>query len=156
MKERHKLLIGVVPILLVAALIALAAGAATGTSGSTQPPPLPTPEAPPDVPNPGPPMTDEEREEVKRGRDHSRQEWGPHTAGTVIEIAGRQVQLPEDVQVETVISEGLCAPGEICLDFPIWVLQRGDLRLAIAEQSGRPAPGRGIPEAFDFVREALR
>ena len=149
-------MIGVIPVLLVAALIALAAGAATGTSDSTQSPPLPTPEAPPDVPNPGPPMTDEEREEVKRRRAHSRQEWGPHTAGTVIEIAGRQVQLPEDVHVETVISEGLCAPGEICLDFPIWVLQRGDLRLAIAKQSGRLVPGNPTAEAFDFISEALR
>ena len=146
---------GVIPVLLVVALTGSAVGAATGSSGSPPPPQVPTPEAPPDVPNPGPPLTDEERVEIKRQLGTALPEWGPHTAGTVIEIAGRQVQLPEDVHVETVISTGLCAPGETCLDFPIWVLQRGDSRLAIAKQSGRPVPGNPNAEAFDFIWDVL-
>ena len=126
MKQRPKFLIGVIPVLLAAALIALAAGEASGNFGSTPPPPKSTPSPPQDIPEPRSTqdtVTDVERNEVKRRRSYSRQEWGLHTAGTVIEIAGRQVQLPEDVHVENVISEGLCAPGETCVDLPAWVLR---------------------------------
>ena len=63
----------------------------------------------------------------------ARPRMGPHTAGTIIEITGLQVQLPEDVHVETVIYHGLCAPGETCVDTPAWVLQRGDLLIAIGK-----------------------
>ena len=159
MKQGPKFLIGVIPVLLAAALIALAAGAASGNFGSTPLPPKSTPSPPTHIPEPRSTqdtVTDEERDEVKRRRAYSSQEWGPHTAGTVIEIAGRQVQLPEDVHVEDVISEGLCAPGKTCVDVPAWVLRRGDSLFTIGKQSGQPAPGRDIPEAFDFIREALR
>ena len=134
-------------------------GTPGGSRPSTPPPPKPTPSPPTHIPEPRPSqdtLSAEEREEIKARRDHSRQEWGLHTAGTVIEIAGRQVQLPEDVHVMTVISEGLCAPGKSCVDLPAWVLQRGDLLFTIAQQSGRPAPGRDIPEAFEFIREFVR
>ena len=131
--------------------------ALTGSAGSTTSTPIPTPAPPTHIPEPRSTqdtLTSEERERIKARRGLP--EWGPHTVGTVIEIAGRQVQLPEDVHVETVISTGLCAPGETCVDFPAWVLRRGDSLFTIGKQSGRPAPGREIPEAFDFLREALR
>jgi hypothetical protein len=74
----------------------------------------------------------------------------------VIEIAGRQVRLPEDVHVETVNLEAYCIVGDACLDVPASVLRRGDLLVAFGKRSELPAPGRDIPEAFDFLREALR
>ena len=156
MKNRDRVLIGIVPVLLIGALAALAAGVVSGRSGSTPPTPFPTPAPPTHIPEPRASqdtITREEREAVKARR--GLQEWGPHTAGTVIEIAGRQVQLPEDVHVETVISEILCVVGDPCPDTPIWVLQRGDILFSISKRSGRPPPGRDIPEAFDFIREAL-
>ena len=152
-------MIGIVPVLLIGALAALAASVVSGRSGSTPSTPIPTPAPPTHIPEPRSSqdtITIEERNAVKARRGLP--EWGPHTAGTVIVIAGRQVQLPEDVQVETVISQGLCAPGKSCVDLPAWVLRRGDLLFTIGQQSGRPArpaPGIDIPEAFDFIPKAL-
>ena len=157
MKARKMVLIGAVPVLLIAAVIVLAVGTAAGGSDSTRPPPESTPSPPLNIPEPRSTqdgLSSEERNEIKARRGAP--QWGPHTAGTLIEIAGRQVQLPENVHVKTVIAHILCAPGGSCVDTPAWVLQRGDSLFSIGRQSGRPAPGRDIPEAFDFLREALR
>ena len=157
MRKRGWVLVGSVSLLLVVVATVLAAGPAAGGSGLKPPPPAFAPSAPPDIPRPrstGDGLTIEERNEIiaRRGTP----EWGPHTAGTVIEIAGRQVQLPEGVHVNSVIFSSLCAPGESCVDTPAWVLQKGDLLLSIGEQSGRLAPGTEIPDEFGFLREALR
>lgn len=155
--KKRRVLLGIVPVLMVAVLIVLAADMVTGGVGSTLPPAAPTPSPPTHIPEPRSAqdtLSSEERERIKARRGTP--EWGPHTAGTVIEIAGRQVQLPADVHVHTVIAQGLCPPGEDCLDFPAWVLKRGDLLMAIGKESGRFAPGNPNEEAFDFIREALR
>ena len=155
-----------VPALSVVLLVIAACGGSIGAQqvteragsvGSTPSTPIPTPAPPTHIPEPRPSqdtITREEREAVKARRGLP--EWGPHTAGTIIEIADRQVQLPEDVHVEGVISEISCIVGDPCVDAPAWVLKRGDLLLAIGKRSGRPAPGREIPEAFDFLLEAPR
>ena len=161
MKQGPKFLIGVIPVLLAAALIALAAGAASGNFGSTPLPPKSTPSPPTHIPEPRSTqdtVTDEERDEVKRRRAYSSQEWGPHTAGTVIEIAGRQVQLPTDVYVEGIVDHVLCVEGESCPNTPIYGLRRGDSRVGIEEHTGQFVPGSSDSDlaAFDFIQEALR
>ena len=144
----------VILVLLLAALTTLSIGATTGNSSLMPPPPVTTPDAPPNELRPEPLLTDEARAQIKRQRSPS--PWGPHTAGSTIEIAGQQVQLPEDVHVAHVIAHGICDPDKTCVDTPAWVLQRGDSLFSIGKQSGRPAPGREIPEAFNFLRRALR
>ena len=145
----------VIAILLLVALTTIAVGAVAANYSAAPPLPVSTPVAPPDTPNPGPPLTDAERGEIKRQRGPA-PDFGPHTAGSVIEIAGRPVQLPEDVSVFTIISTAYCAVGDPCLDTPAYVLQRGDAQVAVGKVSGRFAPGGVTSPAFDFVHEALR
>ena len=92
----------------------------------------------------------------KRGVAH--RHGGSHTAGTVIEIAGRQVQLPTDVYVEGIVDHVLCVEGESCPNTPIYGLRRGDSRVGIEEHTGQFVPGSSDSDlaAFDFIQEALR
>ena len=144
----------VILVLLLAALTTLSIGATTGNSSLIPPPPVTTPEAPPNELRPEPLLTDEARAQIKRQRSPS--PWGPHTAGSTIEIAGQQVQLPEDVHVAGMIAHGTCNPDLPCLDFPAWVLQRGDSRIAVGKESGRLAPGDPDAADFDFIQKALQ
>ncbi len=134
-------------------------GTPGGSQPSTPPPPKPTPSPPPNIPEPRSSqdtVTSEEREEVKARRGPP--PWGPHTAGSVIQIAGQHLQLPEDVYVEAIISEGLCIAGEPCPVAPLYVLRRGDSLASIEKRTGRFAPGTpvSIMETFDFIEKALR
>ena len=134
-------------------------GTPGGSQPSTPPPPKPTPSPPPNIPEPRSSqdtVTSEEREEVKARRGPP--PWGPHTAGSVIQIAGQHLQLPEDVYVEAIISEGLCIAGEPCPVAPLYVLRRGDSLASIEKRTGRFAPGTPVStmETFDFIEKALR
>ncbi len=129
--------------------------------GTDRPAPqvTPAPSPPPHTPEPRPSqdtVSIEEREEVKARRGTP--PWGPHTAGTVIEIAGRQVQLPEDVYVEVIVDHVLCIEGEYCPATPIYGLRRGDSAVDIEKPSGQFVPGSSDADlaAFDFIQEALK
>ena len=134
-------------------------GTPGGSQPSTPPPPKPTPSPPPNIPEPRSSqdtVTSEEREEVKARRGPP--PWGPHTAGSVIQIAGQHLQLPEDVYVEAIVSEILCIAGEPCPVAPLYVLRRGDSLASIEKRTGRFAPGTPVStmETFDFIEKALR
>ena len=134
-------------------------GTPGGSQPSTPPPPKPTPSPPPNIPEPRSSqdtVTSEEREEVKARRGPP--PWGPHTAGSVIQIAGQHLQLPADVYVEAIISKGLCIAGEPCPVAPLYVLRRGDSLASIEKRTGRFAPGTPVStmETFDFIEKALR
>ncbi len=134
-------------------------GTPGGSQPSTPPPPKPMPSPPPNIPEPRSSqdtVTSEEREEVKARRGPP--PWGPHTAGSVIQIAGQHLQLPEDVYVEAIISEGLCIAGEPCPVAPLYVLRRGDSLASFEKRTGRFAPGTPVStmETFDFIEKALR
>ena len=159
MKTRKWVLIGAVPVFLIVAVIALAAGTAAGGSDSTPPPPESRPSPPPNIPEPRSTqdgLSSEERNEIKARRGTP--SWGSHIAGTVIEIAGRQVQLPTDVYVEGIVDHVLCVEGESCPNTPIYGLRRGDSRVGIEEHTGQFVPGSSDSDlaAFDFIQEALR
>ena len=134
-------------------------GTPGGSQPSTPPPPKPTPSPPPNIPEPcssQDTVTSEEREEVKARRGPP--PWGPHTAGSVIQIAGQHLQLPEDVYVEAIVSEILCIAGEPCPVAPLYVLRRGDSLASIEKRTGRFAPGTPVSTmgTFDFIEKALR
>ena len=134
-------------------------GTPGGSQPSTPPPPKPTPSPPPNIPEPRSSqdtVTSEEREEVKARRGPP--PWGPHTAGSVIQIAGQHLQLPEDVYVEAIVSEILCIAGEPCPVAPLYVLRRGDSLASIEKRTGRFAPGTPVSTmgTFDFIEKALR
>ena len=134
-------------------------GTPGGSQPSTPPPPKPTPSPPPNIPEPRSSqdtVTSEEREEVKSRRGPP--PWGPHAAGSVIQIAGQHLQLPEDVYVEAIVSEILCIAGEPCPVAPLYVLRRGDSLASIEKRTGRFAPGTPVStmETFDFIEKALR
>ena len=134
-------------------------GTPGGSQPSTPPPPKPTPSPPPNIPEPRSSqdtVTSEEREKVKARRGPP--PWGPHTAGSVIQIAGHQLQLPSDVYVEAIVSEILCIAGEPCPVAPLYVLRRGDSLASIEKRTGRFAPGTPVStmETFDFIEKALR
>ena len=134
-------------------------GTPGGSQPSTPPPPKPTPSPPPNIPEPRSSqdtVTSEEREEVKARRGPP--PWGPHTAGSVIQIAGQHLQLPEDVYVEAIVSEILCIAGEPCPVAPLYGLRRGDSLASIEKRTGRFAPGTPVStmETFDFIEKALR
>ena len=121
------------------------------------PPPKSTPSPPPNIPDLAQDtVSSEEREEVKARRGPP--PWGPHTAGSVIQIAGHQLQLPSDVYVEAIVSEILCIAGEPCPVAPLYVLLRGDSLASIEKRTGRFAPGTPVStmETFDFIEKALR
>ena len=121
------------------------------------PPPKSTPSPPPNIPDLAQDtVSSEEREEVKARRGPP--PWGPHTAGSVIQIAGHQLQLPSDVYVEAIVSEILCIAGEPCPVAPLYVLRRGDSLASIEKRTGRFAPGTPVStmETFDFIEKALR
>ena len=146
MKTRKWVLIGAVPVFLIVAVIALAAGTAAGGSDSTPPPPESRPSPPPNIPEPRSTqdgLSSEERNEIKARRGTP--SWGSHTAGTVIEIAGRQVQLPTDVYVEGIVDHVLCVEGESCPNTPIYGLRRGDSRVGIGSTPGSSFLGRPTP-----------
>ena len=50
--KKKRVLLGIVPVLMVAVLIVLAADMVTGGVGSTLPPPAPTPSPPTHIPEP--------------------------------------------------------------------------------------------------------
>ena len=111
------------------------------------PPPKSTPSPPPNIPDLAQDtVSSEEREEVKARRGPP--PWGPHTAGSVIQIAGHQLQLPSDVYVEAIVSEILCiaaikvnpALWRPCMSSAEGILSRASRSERDDSRLGRPSP----------------
>ncbi|MBX3012296.1 MAG: hypothetical protein KF832_12350 [Caldilineaceae bacterium] len=73
---------------------------------------------------------------------------GETTAGTVLAIAGKPVQLPPDVYVEAFVVTALCVEGLVCPETPYYFLryQNTDDVISIGEKSGKMVDD-GRPQA---------
>ena len=119
-------------------------------------PPVSTPAPPPAaerLPHPGqrPSLTPEE--EIER-----RREIGYQTAPRRIHVAGRDLELPQDVFVEYWIATAVCVVGGPCPEAPYYVIRRGNSTIMVSVRSGtlrdeKIAPGE--EGAFDFLKAAL-
>ena len=73
--------------------------------------------------------------------------YGPHTAGSKIDVAGVEIQLPPDVFINGVMVAADCPVGRACMSAPAYVLHRGEhypTHIAIGEGG-----------AFDALLEQL-
>ena len=129
---------------------------------STPPDSLPPPPVRP-VLSPRPLLTPEEeleqvKEEFEEIKDRIFYISGPHTAGGLIRVAGRDVRLPPDAFVAHRIDTILCVVGSPCPEAPYYVIQRGNSSVAVSVGSGiafgeNVEPGEeGV---FDFLKAVL-
>lgn len=63
---------------------------------------------------------------------------GPETAGSVINVAGQDIQLPDNVYVNAYVATILCVPGRRCPEVPAYALAMtdSDAQLTISQESG--------------------
>ena len=104
--------------------------------------------------------------------ESSNTKLGPETAGSVLTVAGLQIQLPDDAYIHQIVNlvvclgESVVVVGEIAVEetdlcppqTPYYDLARGDSTVRVVEQTGRVfgetiAPGE--EGAFNFLKEAL-
>lgn len=64
--------------------------------------------------------------DAKYGPGESIPADGPTTAGSVINIAGRDIQLPDNVEINAFISHAECPVGEKCLISPFYSLRNNE------------------------------
>lgn len=91
---------------------------------------------------------------------------GPTTLGSVIEVAGKKIQLPPDVYVEGYIVIAECVEGLPCPETPYYLLQYKDSppdilgvtarNGAIVETYNAPEEQRRLHERFAWLEEALK
>lgn len=70
---------------------------------------------------------------------------GPETAGQVIRVAGKDVQLPPDVYVDQFVISVSCMAEAPCPQAPIYVLRRGPSTIAVEVVTGRVVDRRTDP-----------
>ena len=83
---------------------------------------------------------------------------GPHTAGGLIRVAGRDVRLPADEFVAYWVTNISCVIGSPCPEAPYYVIQRGNSSIAVSVGSGTDFGENiepGEEGAFDFLKAAL-
>jgi hypothetical protein len=155
--------------LVIAISIGVAAASVTISQGTEDPPlpdvpPLPTPQA--TNPTPRPDLTFEEAMEIRRAEeregiargDRIIKVSGPETAGKLLVIAGKDVQLPPDAYVLALITDSLCIAGRPCPETPSYVIKRGLSTIVIAIHSGTVDKEEVDPNdegAFDFLKGVL-
>ena len=156
--------------LAIALVIGVAAGSVTISQGTEDSPvpALPTP-APPQAanPTPRPDLTFEEAMEIRRAEEREGiargdviiKVSGPETAGKLIVIAGKDVQLPPDAYVYRFVHSVACVVGRTCPETPIYEIKRGDSMITITAPSGtllEESIAPGDDRAFEFLKGVLR
>lgn len=156
--------------LLIVVSIGVAAGSVTISQG-TEDPPLPDipPPPPPQAanPTPRPDLTFEEAMEIRRAEEREGiarggvniKVSGPETAGKLLNIAGKDVQLPPDAYVLALITDSLCIEGSPCPETPSYVIKRGFSTIVVAIHSGTVIKKEVAPDeegAFNFLKGVLR
>lgn len=156
-------------VLGVAVALAAGAGAFYATVVAQSIPPGPPPSAAPLPPPPLGPRPLEPRtpaEAIQQLRQAERETGGrsvkvegPETAGSVIHIRGRAVQLPKDAYIEGVWLEllGGCTPSP-CPKTPIYEIKRSNsiFWVSIDGTTGATTVAPGEEHLFDFIKEVLR
>ena len=148
-------------IIVVAALVAGIVPFAL-LQGFGPPPFLPPP--PQDVPVPRQVVSQAEADAIydrmyKEGRLIRTRVSGPETAGSTIEVAGKQIKLPPDTYVYAYVIIADCVVGTPCPEPPVYGLKRGGSQVTVEKRSGKLwyetiAPGEVDP--FKFLKEGLR
>lgn len=144
---RNRLHITVYGILLLIALVV-----AIPVIGDTfPPPPDTTPEPPKDVVIPKP--TGELRTVIIAAT-------GPETKGALIEIAGKQIQLPSDAYIAYDLFDVVCViGGDPCPETPLYIIARSSSTITVSAPSGiiyKEEISEGDKEPFAFIKDALR
>lgn len=120
--------------------------------------------APPQRPGPNASRSEIEKWEHEyklwvRSRGDIKRVSGPDTAGQVISVAGKAVQLPSDVYVDQFVISVRCKPKVPCPQAPIYILRRGPSTLALEAATGRVVDRRTDPghdeQDFDFLKSVL-
>lgn len=111
----------------VAALVVLGVGLKLGSPGFTTPlPPNPSADSAPPIPKRlSPPSENIVRRVV----------GGPETAGSVVTLGGRSVQLPPDAYVTGEVTHNNCLPGP-CPETPALIIRRGNSTIYVGIRSG--------------------
>ena len=161
-----------ISILSVALVLLALAGVLYTTAMASEPappspstPPVATPPPPAHTPpSERPPMTKEEEEQarakaIQGARGQVIIVSGPATRGSIVRIAGLEIQLPSDAFVDRYVVDILCIAGRPCPEVPIYELKRGNSTLAVSAPSGaivEEDTANGEEGAFDFLKEVLR
>lgn len=155
----------------VALLITLARPATSPPGGSALrlPTPVPPPTTTPEAPRGDRPtltFAEEQRTREAAGVELTRAAIvsgpgqtaaGKHTAGSVITVAGKSVQLPADAWVAEYAAMGQCPAGSAtpCPEVPFMVIQRRTSTISIGLRTGKVNWENTVPgeeDAFDFLR----
>lgn len=88
---------------------------------------------------------------------------GDASAGSVIVIAGKDVQLPGDVMVEALIVSGMCVQDRPCPETPLYVLKYtdgSDDKISVSVNSGvitidYPEKADRLKERFGWLYQVL-
>ena len=149
-------------IIVVLALVAIIVPFAL-LQGAGPPPFLPS--APPDTIAPAtrlPANADTEaimQRLEKEGRIIRTQMSGPETAGSTIEVTGKQIKLPDDPSVLALVATVTCIVGMPCPESPVYVLKRGNPQVGVETGNGKLWNEVVAPEdvrPFEFLKEGLK
>ena len=148
-------------IIVVAALVAGIVPFAL-LQGFGPPPFLPPP--PQDVPVPRQVVSQAEADAIydrmyKEGRLIRTRVSGPETAGSTIEVAGKQIKLPPDTYVFAFVVTANCIVGMPCPESPVYVLKRGNSQVGVETGNGKLWNEIVAPEdvrPFEFLKEGLK
>lgn len=83
---------------------------------------------------------------------------GPSTMGSQITLRGRQVQLPADAYVYAYVVTVTCESGKPCPPTPLYVVERGQSRLSVAQPTGQIVQEQVAPtdsNPFDSIKRQL-
>ncbi len=83
---------------------------------------------------------------------------GPATRGKTFRIAGVNIKLPDDAQLDGVMMEGLPdlnAPPVRYPPLPVYIIVRGNARAAVSNVTGEFWVTKGSPERFQFLVDAF-
>lgn len=96
--------------------------------------------------------------EMKFGKGESVPIGGPATAGSVINIKGRDIQMPDTVQIDGFLGNATCQVGMPCLEMPIYTLRNietGNV-IAVSVPSGVVGDPNLPPDELAAIRSEFQ
>lgn len=128
-----------------------------GEPGSAQTTPTPEPTSHMPAPRRELTLDDVAATEEQTERDSRiRHVSGHETMGSIVNIAGTDIQLPENAWVESRIVSIFCVEGQVCPRMPYWIIARGDRTIEIDGDGNLwPLGSENHDPEFLFIEEAL-
>ena len=162
-RMRVSILSVVLALVAIAGVLYTTAMASEPSPPSPALPPVATPAPPIHTPPPDrSPATQEEEQTRAKTIQEARGQVivvsGPDTRGSIVRIAGLEIELPQDAIVNRYVVDVFCVAGLPCPEVPIYELKRGNSTVAVSAPSGiivEENTANGEESAFDFLREVL-